>query len=114
MINKLHPLIIACLLLVSVPASADLICKGKQVIGFSQFDVLRYCGEPIMKDSYLKAGKLLSSHMSGDDINKASADDITWSQVQQWFYTVGFRKTSYTVEFENGRVARVIKGEDSP
>jgi len=114
MVNKLHSLLIAILLVVSLPANADLICKGKQVIGFSQFDVLRYCGEPIMKDSYLKAGMLRVNHRSGEDVGKVSTDDITWSEVQQWFYTVGFRKTSYAVEFENGKVVRVIKGEDSP
>lgn len=54
-------------------AIAGFSCGGKSIEGFSKFDVKRYCGEPIMKDSYLKSGK-------SNDGN--TVDNIVWSEVQ--------------------------------
>lgn len=102
--------LVGILLIISLTAKADLICKGKRVGGFSTFDVLRYCGKPLMKDSYLKSGK----HAGRSNSDRTSVNVIKWSEVQQWFYTVGYQKTSYTVEFEDGAVARVIKGKNAP
>ena len=107
-------ILVGILLSAPLTANADLICKGKRPYGFTKFDVLRYCGEPLMKDSYLKSGRLARHKTSSDSGSRASTNDITWDEVQQWFYTVGFKKTSYTVEFEGGKVVRVIKGKNAP
>lgn len=106
--------LVGILLIIPLTANADLICKGKRVVGFSKFDVLRYCGKPLMKDSYLKSGRHASHSKQNESNNRSSASVIKWVEVQQWFYTVGYKKTSYTVEFEGGSVARVIKGKNAP
>ena len=102
------------LLIAPLNANADLICKGKRVVGFSKFDVQRYCGNPLMKDSYLRSGTQAIRSNQSESNNRTSVSVIKWVEVQQWFYTVGYRKTSYTVEFEGGSVARVIKGKHGP
>ena len=112
--SKALPIFIFMLLIAPVIAKADLICKGKRIDGFSKFDVLRYCGEPLMKDSYLKHGKLYNYTKSNDLSLRASVKDISWLEVQQWFYTIGYQKTSYAVEFEGGIVVRIIKGKNAP
>lgn len=108
-------LILFCGLLFS-PLSlyADLICKGKRVDGFSKFDVLRYCGEPKMKDSYLVSGRVSNNHISNRSGSGISVNQINWVEIQQWFYVNGYEKISYTVEFEQGKVARIIKGKPRP
>ncbi|VAW65621.1 hypothetical protein MNBD_GAMMA09-1253 [hydrothermal vent metagenome] len=98
-------------LFLPLAAHADLICKGKRLNGFSKYDVLRYCGKPLMKDSYLKAGRLSSQQ---GQANQASPKNVTWTEVQQWFYVSGHQKTSYTVEFEGGNITIIIKGKDKP
>ena len=102
------------LLITPLTANAGLICKGKGVVGFSKFDVLRFCGVPLMKDSYLTSGTHTSHRKSNKSSERASVNVIRWSEVQQWYYAIGYNKTSYTVEFQGGKVARVIKGQDSP
>ena len=97
--------IIFTLAFIPLTTYAEFRCDGQLIMGFSKFDVLRYCGEPIMKDSYLKSGKTNNYN----DINS-----IVFNQVQQWYYTRTFRNTSYTVEFESGNVIRIIDGEDAP
>ena len=102
------------LLLAPLSVSADLICKGKRVVGFLKFDVQRYCGNPLMKDSYLRSGTQVIRSNQGESNNRTSVNVIKRVEVQQWVYTVGYRKTNYTVEFEGGSVARVIKGKHAP
>lgn len=109
--KKVSPILLTSLLIMPLTASADFICKGKRVSGFSKYDVLRYCGKPLMKDSYLKAGRLSSQQSQA---NRTSPNNLVWTEVQQWFYVSGYQKTSYTVEFEGGNVTRVVKGKDKP
>jgi len=107
------PVLVSILFIIPLTAHAAFTCKGKRIGGFSKFDVLRYCGKPLMKDSYLKSGKLANGNTNTLN-GRASANNIAWSEVQQWFYTDGYQKNSYTVEFEGGLVIRVIKGQKSP
>lgn len=79
-------------------------CKGQLLEGFLKIDVLRYCGEPILRSSYNKSVNHLSSPNSTADCEV----------VEQWSYVQGADKRSYTLEIEQGRVVRIIDGEKSP
>jgi len=96
---------VPALLIVSFSADATLRCKGQTIEGFSKFDVTRYCGKPLMKDSHLKSGTFKGG---------TKKESITWTEVQQWFYVEGPSKMSYTVEFEDGKVVRVLSGKSAP
>lgn len=75
---KIKPFILVGRLLISpLSVNAELICKGKRVVGFSKFDVKRYCEEPLMKDSYLKSGSHSSHSKKDESNNRTSVNVIT-------------------------------------
>lgn len=90
-------------------AYAQFRCKGKLVENsrLSKLDVIRYCGEPLMKDSYETQEIVVND-------NKRRVTKINVSKIDQWYYTFGTNKTTYVVEFEKGFVVQVIRGEDQP
>lgn len=93
--------------LVSSYSYAQFRCQGKLigVGGYSKLDVKRYCGEPLMKDSYSKPEVIKNG------FKKIRAN---CSSVDQWYYTYGPEKITYVVEFERGFVTRVVRGENRP
>ncbi len=87
-------------------AKAQFRCQGSFVDNrYSKLDVQRYCGEPLMKDSYTQTEKIL---VDGKE------EEFSCSHIDQWYYSIGVNKTTYVVEFEAGFVVRVVKGRDKP
>ena len=93
--------------LVSSYSYAQFRCQGKLIgVGdYSKLDVKRYCGEPLMKDSYSK------SEVIKHRFRKIKSN---CTNVDQWYYTYGPEKITYVVEFERGFVTRVVRGNDKP
>lgn len=93
--------------LISMNSHAQFRCEGKIIEKgrFSKLDVSRYCGNPLMKDSYKKSE---ASHSNGKQKDTGCID------IDQWYYTQGPNKTTYVVEFEKGFVTRVVRGADKP
>ena len=86
----------------SVPAMALFRCDGRQVIGFSKFDLLSTCGEPVYKDSYTDS--------DGNDAGAQSAG-VSCKTIDQWYYIDPETHYNYQIDIERGYVTRVIRGQ---
>lgn len=102
----MRKILFCCLLsgfLFPIESHATFRCKGKLVGGYSKVDVLRYCGEPVLKNTYLKS----APKKDGSDAHQNCL------QVDQWSYIVE-NDYSYTLNFEGGFVKSVITGQQAP
>lgn len=102
----MRKILFCCLLsgfLFPIESHATFRCNGNLVGGFSKMDVLRYCGEPALKNTYLKPAPK-------KDDSDAHQNCV---QVDQWSYIVE-NDYSYTLNFEGGFVKNVIKGQQAP
>jgi len=98
-------LIVFVSLFFSCAAYAEVRCKGRLINGsYSKLDIKKYCGEPVMVDSYTKTE---TDRINDKDVTRC----IT---VDQWYYSFGDNQTTYVIDFEGGFVARVKQGRDKP
>lgn len=104
--TKTFLIIVLGALLLPVESHAAIRCQGRLVDGsYSKLDVKKYCGEPVMVDSYTKSETVDSDKDGG----KESCENV-----DQWYYTNGPNKTTYVIEFEGGFVSGIRQGQDGP
>jgi len=104
--KKTFILFILFSLFASFEAYADFRCQGRFINStYSKLDVKKYCGEPVMVDSYTK-----TETISFKDEDK----DVSCITVDQWYYSYGPNKTTYIIDFEGGFAVRVRQGRDKP
>jgi len=106
LMNRLFIVVAFCSSFFTLDAHAQFRCKGVFIDnGYAKLDVKRYCGEPVMIDSYTTPATLTDNHKKRT---------VSCKSVDQWYYTYGANKTTYVIEFEGGFVTRVLQGRDKP
>lgn len=99
-------LIILSSLFFSFESQALFRCEGKIIDSrFNKLDIKRYCGEPEMIDSYSKIKKII---LNGKE------EEVSCTQVDQWYFSEGVNQTTFIVEFVRGFVTQVHQGQDKP
>jgi len=90
---------------IATEVKAEFRCQGRLIDGFSKYDVLRYCGEPLYTDSYHK--HIVFKHK--DEIIKTNCEEI-----DVWYYENGVKKYSVSLTFNKGIVNTISHGKPAP
>lgn len=79
-------------------------------IGDRKFDVLGICGNPVFTEQWTDDTVVLNIDSKGEK-GGVNVTHISTAHVEEWTYNLGPRKFLLFIRFENGRVAKMERGD---